>query len=132
MDREPAARQRRNAPEGGVMMTEGPRKKRGRPQRVVSSEIARELTAEDVALYEATRNRGGRPADPDNQSLLEIANDAQRRGISLRAGVKEFIEKHGRDATQDEVARCERQINRLRRRLRQGRALVGASNEKLQ
>jgi hypothetical protein len=98
-------------------MTEGPRKKRGRPQRVVSVEIVREITAEDLAWLKAMRNRGGRPADRAlNQSLLEVANDARCRGISLRAGVKEFIERElGRAASPEEVSRVERRINRVRR-----------------
>jgi len=101
-------------------MTEGPRKKRGRPQRVVSVEIVREITAEDLAWLEATRNRGGRPPDRAlNQSLLEVAKDAKRRGISLRAGVKEFIEcKLGRAPSAEEVSSVERRINRLRSKSR--------------
>jgi hypothetical protein len=116
-------------------MTETPRKKRGRPRCVPWDEILpwSKIVPDYPAGAMVVRTKGGRPADWDlNQALLEVANDAKRRGISLRAGVKEFLRKHGHPAEPDDVRRCERQINRLRRinRLRQSRALVGASNEK--
>jgi hypothetical protein len=112
------------------------RKKRGRPSglpfrfRWATSKddkptaedeaVVCELTAEDIALWEATRNRGGRPADHAlNQALVEVANDARRCGISLRASVKRFLKhKLDRGASPDEVSRYERRLNRQLRRLR--------------
>jgi hypothetical protein len=98
-------------------MTMTERKRRGRPPIPINWEEVevRELTAEDIAQWEATRNRGGRPANRDlNQWLLEVVNDAKRRGISRRTCLIESLErKHGHAPKMKDVFRCERQIGRL-------------------
>jgi hypothetical protein len=81
----------------------------------------RELTAEEIAWYEKKR-RGGRPTDfLLNIELWDVWFEARLRGIPLRDGVKEFvekkfIEKHGRalspEEVEAEVPRWERRINR--------------------
>jgi hypothetical protein len=132
------------------MMAE--RKKRGRPPlppfrlrwatskddkpTAADEAVMRELTAEDIALFEAMRNRGGRPVNHKlNQELLDVVHDVKRRGISLKAGLEKFIaRKHGDvENLPDWVAKYRRRIERLRpNRRRQSRALVGASDEKSQ
>ena len=98
----------------------GPRRKRGRPRKVVRQ--VRELTAEEIAWYEKKR-RGGRPTDfLLNIELWDVWFEARLRGIPLRDGVKEFVEKkfvekHGRapspEELEEEVPRWERRINRV-------------------
>jgi hypothetical protein len=108
------------------------RRKRGRPRLPSWDEILPSwdeilgLTPETAAWLDAqtwlhrlqTRNRGGRPADHDlNQKLLEGANDARRRGISLRDFCKIwFANKFGREPTPDEVKVVERRFGRARNR----------------
>jgi hypothetical protein len=102
-------------------MTE--RKKRGRPRLPSWDEIVGELlTPEDAARADAmkwlwvTQNRrGGRPPDRAvNQWLSEVVKDADRRGRKLRPYLKEALErKLNRTVELGEVARCERQIDRL-------------------
>jgi hypothetical protein len=108
-------------------MTEGPRRKRGRPRLASWDEIVGELlNVEDAARADAmgwvhrwaTRDRGGRPEDRDlNQKLLEGANEARRHGISLRAFCKSwFANEYGREPTLEDVKVVERRINRQRAR----------------
>jgi hypothetical protein len=106
-------------------MTE--RKKRGRPPLPAEVKLTRELTRLltrtnaflDAMLEgrELPNPKGGRPPNWDNQLLLELANDLQRGGMSLRAFAKKYIAlDKGRAAEPEEVSRCERQINRLRQK----------------
>jgi hypothetical protein len=76
----------------GVMMTEGPRKKRGRPPNPIPSvEIVRELTEADLQLLEGwyqTRKGGRPPADRAlDMELLQAADKARR----LRSGISLFV-----------------------------------------
>lgn len=63
--------------------------KRGRPSRDVLVEILRKLNAVDLALIDAMRNRGGRPAKHDlNKAgpLKLTSNDiSPRRGLRRNA-----------------------------------------------
>jgi hypothetical protein len=93
------------------------KKKRGRPRRDIWVEIVRSLTAEDIELLNTTKNRGGKPAHSDNQSLVEGAADAQRQGKTRRAFVTEWLKlKHGRAPEPDEVCATERRMDRLRKK----------------
>jgi hypothetical protein len=100
-------------------MTEG-KKKRGRPPGPpVRIEYVRPVTREDLEWYEATRDRGGpRPKRALNQALLEVKKDADRRGISLRDGLREFAIKCKPGLSPEEVEEqmllYERRINRRR------------------
>lgn len=89
-------------------------KKRGRPPKLVSVTIVRELTAEDIEQLEATRDRGGRPANRVlNNALLQGWAMAKRRGESKRGFIREFFLRGGTALTPIEECRYERQLNRL-------------------
>jgi hypothetical protein len=99
-------------------MTESPRRKRGRPRVVDWSEIVGDIYDPAIPPGAWLRSaQGGRPADhAHDQWLLEIVNNAQRRGKRmLRTCLKEALEhKLGRAPEPEEVSSCERQIGRLR------------------
>ena len=89
-------------------------KKRGRPRKHVWGEIIRELTAEDIRLREATRNKGGRPEHSLNRELRE-GTAARPAGQSQQAFVREWFERqNGYAPTLDEVIKIERRIRRRR------------------
>jgi hypothetical protein len=74
----------------------------------------RELTREDLERYEATRNRGGRPANRDlDQELAEGWIDAKGLGMKKQAFVKKWFKgKYGRAAKQKDVWRYVRRLDR--------------------
>jgi hypothetical protein len=83
------------------------------------------LTPEEAAREDArwwlhrlqTRNRGGRPEDPDNQKLLEGADAARRRGETKWDFYKrELREKRKREPTPDDVKVVARRLERKRKK----------------
>ena len=93
------------------------RKKRGRPAHDVRVERVRELTDKDIATLDATRERGGRPADDElNRLLLEGVAEALLQGRTQRDFVRGWIKRSGGDPPPDEVRKIELRINRARRK----------------
>jgi hypothetical protein len=65
------------------------------------------------------KRKRGRPPNRDNQKLLEIVDEADRTGTSRRRLLRAFFKDvRGRDATEEDVARSEAQIWKLRRQKR--------------
>jgi integrase len=105
-----------NPPTGSTLppfQTEG--KKRGRPQRAVSFEIVRELTAGEIALHEATRDRGGKPIDHYSRALLDGWAIGQRAGMGKREWIRDFFQRADPELDDEDVREIENQLNRLLR-----------------
>jgi hypothetical protein len=82
-------------------------------------EIERELTLEDIAHWLATRNQGGRPPDPENQSLVKDWIDANRRGLKKQAFVRKWFKgKYDRAAKPKDVSKYVRRLDRELMRLK--------------
>jgi hypothetical protein len=103
-------------------MTEGPRRKRGRPPHShapVTIEYVRDLTIEDLkvmAAYQWTR-RGGRPKkDRDLNLTKELSKAAANApGIPLRDFIRSWVkQKFGYIPDIREIRKWQRRIYRLR------------------
>jgi hypothetical protein len=92
-------------------------------------EIERELTRKEVEWQLAMRNRGGRPKERDiDQELVEGWTNAQRLGTKKKqAFVKKWFKgKHDRAATQEEVWKYVRRLDRELVRLKGEMPVAGA------
>jgi hypothetical protein len=71
----------------------------------------------DLDEFSRRKPKRGRPFNLDNKQLLDIADFADEHRVSRRHFLRRlFKEKHGRDATEEDVARYETQIRRARQR----------------